>query len=313
MNTRYYIGMDGGGTKTHAVMTDAAGNIVAEHIAGPSNFQIIGVEKAADTIMTLVDMCCESVGCSTKQLRAVVCGLTGAGRIGDQKRMADGLKKYARSRKKPLANVIVESDARVALEGAFNGAPGIIVIAGTGSIAFGKDRKGNVHRVGGWGRVLGDEGSGYYIGRLGLTAVTRQIDGRGDKTSLTRAIAKQFGLADQTAIINAVYKENFDVASVAPLVLKAASNKDHVCRAIVENAVIELAWHIGVAAEKVSGRRVKKVRDKVHVCFIGGLIANDTIVSRLLKEYLAYHFPVIEIIPSMSSPSYGAAVMGMQK
>ncbi|MBP9212264.1 MAG: hypothetical protein KBF97_05645 [Bacteroidetes bacterium] len=310
MNTRYYIGMDGGGTKTHAVIMDSTGRTVAEHFAGPSNFQIIGVEKAAETIMALVDMCCESAGCSTKQLRAVVCGLTGAGRAGDQKRMADGLKKYARSQKKPLNNVIVESDARVALEGAFNGAPGIILIAGTGSIAFGKDRKGNVHRVGGWGRVLGDEGSGYYIGRLGLTAVTRQIDGRGDKTTLTRMIAQHFALNDQTAIINAVYKENFDVASIAPLVLKAASRKDHVCQAIVENAVIELAWHIGVAAEKVSGRTVKKVREKVHVSFIGGLIANDTIVSRLLNNYLAFHFPVIEIIPSMSSPAYGAAVMG---
>ncbi|NUN69715.1 MAG: hypothetical protein HUU02_08395 [Bacteroidetes bacterium] len=312
MNTRYYIGLDGGGTKTHAVMTDADGRIVAEHVAGPSNFQIIGVEKAAETIMSLVDLCCESAGCTTKQLRAVVCGLTGAGRAGDQKRMADGLKRYARLVKRPLKSVIVESDARVALEGAFNGAPGIILIAGTGSIAFGKDRAGNVHRVGGWGRVLGDEGSGYYLGRLGLTAVTRQIDGRGDRTSLTRMIAKEFGLTDQTAIINAVYKENFDIASVAPLVLKAAGNKDHVCRAIVENAVIELAWHIAVAAEKVSGRTVKKVREKVHVSFIGGLIANDTIISRLLRRYLAEQFPVIEVIPPMSSPAYGAAVLGMR-
>lgn len=313
MTTHYHIGMDGGGTKTHAVITDAQGCQLAEHIAGPTNFQIIGVEKAAETILALVEMCCDSVGCTTKEVAAVVCGLTGAGRPGDQQRMAEGLTKYAKKKKRPLQKVIVESDARIALEGAFNGAAGIILIAGTGSIAFGKDAKGKVHRVGGWGRILGDEGSGYFIGRLGLTAITRQMDGRGDKTKLTAMAAKQFGLTDQTAIINAVYKNAFDVASLAPLVLQAAAKKDAVCRAIVENAVIELAWHIGVAAEKVTAKSAQKVRQKVQVCFIGGLIANDTIVFRLLKQFLRSQFPVIEIIPAMSSPAYGAVLMAQHR
>jgi N-acetylglucosamine kinase-like BadF-type ATPase len=310
MNTQYYIGMDGGGTKTHAVITDQHGALLADHVAGPSNFQIIGVEKAAETIFTLIEMCCDSVDCSIGDIASVTCGLTGAGRVGDQKRMAEGLKKFARSKKHPLKRVIIESDARIALEGSFNGGAGIILIAGTGSIAFGKDAKGNVHRVGGWGRILGDEGSGYFLGRLGLTAITRHMDGRGEITKLTAMAAKQFGLTDQTAIINAVYKENFDVASIAPLVISAAEKRDAVCRAIVENAVVELAWHVQVAAEKLSTASKKKVKEKIHVAFIGGLIANDTLVAKLLKQYLALHFPVIEIIPPMSSPAFGAVVMG---
>lgn len=310
---RYFIGMDGGGTKTHAVITDVHGKILAEHIAGPSNFQIIGVEKAAETILALIQMCCDSVECTAKQIAAVVCGLTGAGRIGDQKRMASGLRQYARSKNMPLKKIIIESDARTALEGAFNGGAGIILIAGTGSIAFGKDGKGFVHRVGGWGRVLGDEGSGYFLGRLGLTAVTRHVDGRGDKTSLTVMIAQQFGLKDQTSIINAVYKNNFDLASVAPLVMKAAEKKDAVCRAIVESAVVELAWHVQVAAEQITVSVSKKVKEKIRVSFIGGLIANDTIISKLLKRYLETNFPVIEIIQPLSSPAYGAVVMALSE
>ncbi len=302
--------MDGGGTKTHAVIVDDNGVIVAEHTAGPSNFQIIGVEKSAETIYSLITACCESAGCTVRDLRTVVCGLTGAGRTGDQQRMADGLKKFARSKRTPLNGVIIDSDARIALEGAFNGNAGIILIAGTGSIAFGKDGSGNVHRVGGWGRVLGDEGSGYYLGRMGLTAVTREMDGRGNTTVLTNMIARRFGLTDQTAIINAVYKEGFDVASVAPLVIAAAEKKDKICRAIVENAVIELAWHVQVAAEKLSGVSQKKIKAKIPVALIGGLIATNSSLSRLLQRYLAANFPVVQIIAPMSSPAYGAAVMG---
>ncbi len=307
--SKYYIGMDGGGTKTHAVIMDQNGSVCGEHFAGPSNFQIISVEKAAETIYTLIVLCCESVGCTVKDIAGVACGLAGAGRTGDQKRMANGLKAYALRKGTSLKNVIVESDARAALEGAFHGGAGIILIAGTGSIAFGKDRKGNVHRVGGWGRMLGDEGSGYFVGRLGLTAVTRDIDGRGERTRLTGLIAKELGLTDQTEIINAVYKNGFDIATVAPLVLKAAEKKDAVCRAIVENAVIELSWHILVAAEKITGTSKKKVKEKVHVSFIGGLIANDTIIARLLKKYLAQNFPMIEVTEPMLSPAAGAALL----
>lgn len=310
---KYIIGIDGGGTKTHAVIANQSGTTVSEHIGGPSNFQIIGVEKASETIFSLIELCCESVGCEIGNISTVVCGLTGAGRPGDQHRMVLGLKNRARSKNVKLKKVVVESDARIALEGAFNGGTGIILIAGTGSIAFGKDGRGSVHRVGGWGRVLGDEGSGFFLGRLGLTSITRQMDGRGLTTQLTKMVAKKFGLSDQTEIINAVYKNNFDIASIAPLVIKAAKQKDEVCRAIIENAVIELAWHIQVAAEKISRSSTKKIREKVRVAFIGGLIANETILTRLLTQYLNENFPVIEIIQPMSSPAYGAIVMALSK
>lgn len=310
--TQYIIGMDGGGTKTHAVIASSDGKILAEHVAGPSNFQIIGVEKAAATIFSLITLCRNSVRCLPGQIAAVVCGLTGAGRIGDQKRMADGLKAYARKKKTPLKKVIIDSDARIALEGAFNGKAGIIVIAGTGSIAFGKDERGTVHRVGGWGRILGDEGSGYFIGRLGLTAVAHQIDGRGEKTMLAAMIAKKFQLKDQTAIINAVYKNGFDVASVAPMVLTAAEKNDPVCRSIVEQSVLELADHIYIASQKIEATRTGKVRSKIPVAFIGGLIANDTVVSKLLTAYVHNGIPGVEIIAPMSSPAYGAVLLATQ-
>lgn len=309
---RYIIGMDGGGTKTHAIIADLNGSVRAEHIGGPSNFQIIGVEKAAKTIYDLVKECCDSADCSIGQINAVVLGLTGAGRSADQERMAKGVQRYARSKKTKFKHVMVESDARIALEGAFKGKPGIILIAGTGSIAFGKDSRGNVHRVGGWGRIIGDEGSGYFIGRYGLTAVAHHLDGRGEKTILTKMAEKKFGFTDQTAIINAVYKNGFDVASFAPLVLEGAKKKDGVSRMIVEYAVIQLSEHIRVMAKKIRGSSGANIRSKVHLSLIGGLIANDTILRQLLIRYLQINIPQIEVIPPMSTPAYGAVVLGLE-
>ncbi|MCX6138463.1 MAG: hypothetical protein NTV54_13325 [Ignavibacteriales bacterium] len=228
---RFVIGMDGGGTKTAAVLIDKDGSTLAEHVAGPSNFQIIGVEKAAKVIVELVRECCSSAQCSPGDINAVTIGLTGAGRPADQERIGKTVLAAAKTARVKIARLSVESDARIALEGAFKGGAGIILIAGTGSIAFGKDAKGRVHRVGGWGRILGDEGSGFFIGRSGLTAITRHLDGRSPATLLSKMVAKEFGLKTQSDLIAAVYRNNFDVASIAPLVFKVAAKSDEACMA----------------------------------------------------------------------------------
>jgi N-acetylglucosamine kinase-like BadF-type ATPase len=310
-SSRFVIGMDGGGTKTAAIIATVDGQIIAEHVAGPSNFQVLGVETAAQTIYSLITECCRSAQCTPSQINGVTLGLAGAGRAPDQKRMADGLKAYAMSQGVRLKKVTVESDARIALEGAFKGDPGIILIAGTGSIAFGKDANGTIHRVGGWGRMLGDEGSGFFIGRSGLTAVTRFIDGRGEKTLLAKLIAEKFGLDDQAAIINAVYKNSFDVATIAPLVLDAAQKKDQVSRLIIEQASTELTDHVRSLEKLLAPAARKKVKAKIPVSFIGGLIANNTLLQRMLKAQLAAALPHIQVTDPMAPPAYGAVVMSI--
>lgn len=306
------IGMDGGGTKTAAIIADVHGNILAQHVAGPSNFQIIGVEKAARTLFLLIRECCKSAGVLPGEIHAMTIGLTGAGRPNDQKRMADGLYKTAASKKIKLRSVRIDSDARIALEGAFKGGAGIILIAGTGSIAFGKDEKGNVHRVGGWGRILGDEGSGFFIGRYALTAVCRHLDGRSAPTLLTKMIAKKFALKNAADIIAAVYKNNFDIAAVAPLVLEAAQKNDAVGREIVELASSELTEHIRALVPKLQAKPEKNVRKDIPLSFIGGLIANDTCLSQILREQISQSMPHVKVILPMSPPVYGAVIMALQ-
>ena len=307
----FVIGMDGGGTKTAAMIADGKGNVLAQHFSGPSNFQIIGVDAAAKTIFSLIRECCDSVKISPSEVDGMTIGLTGAGRPNDQKRMAEGLRKFAASKKVKLRNVNIESDARIALEGAFKGGRGIILIAGTGSIAFGKDAKGEVHRVGGWGRILGDEGSGYYIGKHALTAVCRHLDGRSVPTLLTKMISKKFALRTPTDIIAAVYKNNFDIAAVAPLVFDAAKKGDAASLSIVQMASEELTEHVRSLLMKIEPRKTRSVREKIPLSFIGGLIANDTLLSYALKRKISTSVSQITVIRPMAPPVYGAVILAL--
>jgi N-acetylglucosamine kinase-like BadF-type ATPase len=307
---QFVIGMDGGGTKTTAMLCELRGNILVEQTGGPSNFQIIGVDKAAEVLFDLIERCCREIGCSLDEVRSVSAGLTGAGREGDQERMRNGLIEYARRQREAFRQVTVESDARIALEGAFRGNVGIILISGTGSIAFGKDQAGNVHRAGGWGRVMGDEGSGYSIGRDALNAVTKELDGRGKPTLLTKLTAKQFGLLDQEKIITAIYRDNFDVALLAPLVIEAATSHDVEASRILNKATFELAEHVRALLNKIE--KVSRVRQKIPLAFIGSVISSDNVFSNVLRNKIVFSLPQISIVKPEAPPAYGAVLIALR-
>ena len=202
---------------------------------------------------------------------------------------------------KPIKNFIVESDARVALEGAFSGKPGSILIAGTGSIMFGKDSNGNIHRVGGFGRLLGDEGSGFHIGRSGLTAVAKEFDGRGEKTDLSILLKDKYDISNSKELILAVYKNNFDIASVAPLVIKAAEEGDEICKEIIQDEVDQLLLHV---------ESIKKLikEDKLKISLIGGTITTDNFYAKMFKKKVS-NIENVKLVEPELEPAVGAALM----
>lgn len=304
---RLVIGMDGGGTKTAAELCDASGNVLATATGGPSNFQVIGVETAARTIMDVVETCCHSVGCAPEQLDSLVAGLTGAGRPGDQERMRQAIVAEASRRGRPLRRARIDSDARIALEGAMGGRPGVIVIAGTGSIVFGKAADGCVHRSGGWGRIVGDEGSGYAIGRELFRAVAASIDDRSARTILPRLLKESFALGTQEAIITAIYRENFDIASVAPIVMDAAKKRDAVGRKILSNAAKDLIAVIAPVVAKVRGRS----RNAVPIAFIGSLLTTKNFYSTQVRTLLQRTVPGARVRPAKAPPVHGAVLLAL--
>jgi len=179
--TSLVLGVDGGGTRSTGLIADLSGNILSRREGGATNPNVVGFDESARTIFDLISGCCKEVHCSPDELRAVVLGLAGARVHEFRERIREEVNaQFLQNGSRPLP-LAVETDARIALEGAFDGGPGVVLIAGTGSIVIGKNEHGDILSVGGWGRILGDEGSGFAIGRDGVRALTAYYDGRGGK------------------------------------------------------------------------------------------------------------------------------------
>ncbi len=273
---KYFAGFDGGGTKTKCVIATEDLHILSECEGGPSNFLIIGTETVAQTVANLLEECSAKAGISPSEISASVIGTTGAGRKNDALKLKTAIIE-ALNQKEIEAIIDVVSDAAIALEGAFGGKPGAILIAGTGSIMFGKDSKGNILRVGGFGKFIGDEGSGDRIGRKGLNAISKEFDGRGKPTLLTEFVKEEFGITDGAILIQKVYSENFQPSVVAPLVFKAAEEGDQVCLQILQEETDELILHIKAMAKKIDIVPMPLV-------LIGSPITKPNVYSSLLKE-----------------------------
>lgn len=190
----YIIGIDGGGTKTHCIVTNLNGNILYECNGGASNFLVQGMEEVSETIFGLIKNCKDRLNFSYSDIMIILLGTSGAGRKSDAAKLEKVFTDYSTQRKVTFNCFKVESDATIALEGAFSGKPGSILIAGTGSILFCKDYEGRIHRVGGFGKLLGDEGGGYSIGKKGLNIISKELDGRSDISIILKLAAKKFGI-----------------------------------------------------------------------------------------------------------------------
>lgn len=303
----YVLAVEGGGTKTNSVIADENGNIIAKSTTGPSNFLIVGFEKACENIIQGLQDCINNSKINNSDLKVAMLGLTGAGRKLDQDNMRKAFKDYSTSKGFTFNSIIVDSDARISLEAAFPNKPGMILISGTGSIMFGKDGQGNLYRVGGWGRILGDEGSGFYIGKKGLISSIKQIDGRGEKTLLFDLISEKYNLNSLETIIKSIYTDNFDIAKIAPLVFEAAEKDDKIAKEILNEAADELLLHIETMLKKVN------FDDKIGLSFVGSIITNDNYIRRKIVNYINSNLKQIELIDSNNEPIYGAIVMAINE
>jgi glucosamine kinase len=234
-NGSHVLGLDAGGTKTVCLLADLDGNIVSQAKGPGANLQAMGefeVEKALHGVMDA------ALG-SRDIIPSVIClGIAGVDRGDDVAAIGAILRRIGFN-----ARTLVVNDALVALEAGANDGPGIVIIAGTGSIAYGRDAAGHAARAGGWGYVLGDEGSGYWIGRLALRAVVRQADRRGRSTLLTGHILRHFGVARPEDLIRVIYHQNLRpaaIAGVAACVQQAFDEGDESARMILQGGADEL-------------------------------------------------------------------------
>jgi N-acetylglucosamine kinase-like BadF-type ATPase len=286
----YFLGFDGGGTKTECVLADASGRVITSSTGGPSNPVRAGYTRAWFSLSDAADAVLKHEKLTTGHIRGVCAGLGGAGRSGVARRVRTFFE-----RGYPNAEVHVTTDLEIALEAAFGSSEGIILLIGTGSAAFGRDAGGRTARAGGRGPWYSDEGSAFDIGRRGVQAVALADEHRGPATALSARIFEFLQsrnwdqLGEQiTKNPDAVFPKTF------PLVAELAEDGDAVSREILASAAASLAGLASCVANELGWRD----RD-VPVAKLGGAFGRskyfDTAIDAALKKSIprAIHVPVI--------------------
>jgi len=295
---KYIVGLDGGGTKTRCVIADNSGRPVTEFSGGPSNFLSIGDEKAASNILSIIKSGLAKIDSSIEDVSVILAGVSGAGR----KLHADRLRNSLLSKlPENFTHIFVESDGRVALEGALAGGTGAILIAGTGSVIYGKDSSGRIHRAGGFGRIIGDEGSGYSIGVKTLRLVSHMLDGREKAGEMLESFSTIFHINNADDLITLVHNPGFDVASIAMFALRAADEGITQAKKILDAESDELIRQIYVMKEKTG-------LSPLTLVLIGSLIENDNYYSQLLIKKIK-GIEGLETAERKFSPEMGAVIM----
>jgi len=304
--SKYLIGIDGGATKTICTVADLNGNIIGKGSAGPSNYHNIGVEEASKAILSACEDAFRKAGLKPYKASIACLGLAGIDSPYDLKvaqNMVDSI---------DLAEkCIVVNDSITALFGATLGEPGVVVISGTGSVAAGINRVGEVKRAGGWGRIIDDKGSGYDIGRRCLLALLRSFDGREAKTSLTEAVLRRLKLESVEDLVPRVYVKGMDVdevADLAKIVASEAEKGDYIAKRILEEAAGELALLVIALA-----RRLKMEDEVVEVAVSGGVFKAGRLILDPFEQRLRMDLDKFRIIRPRFTPDIGAVVLAMKE
>lgn len=280
----YLLGIDGGGTRTTAWLADERGRVLGRAESGPSNPLKVGFEPAQQEILRAIRGAFRATGADSKpdpsKTLAVVIGLAGTDRPPVHDRLLRWIK-----RRVPARHHLLTSDAAIALAAAIGDKPGIIVVSGTGSIAFARDRSGRSHRSGGWGTLFDDAGSGFDIGRKAIAAGLRALDGRGRPTRLIHPLCRALGIRTLTDV---VWKPPSPQAMAAlfPAVLRAAGSRDLVAREILKEAGNDLA-ELALAL----ARRLRWTKKEFTVLCSGGIFQSNALVRSEFVRALRHKCP----------------------
>ncbi len=301
----YFIGVDGGASKTAALVVDENEKIRGRGIAGGSNHLRVGIEEATRNIERAVNIALVEAGIAIREVEYAYCGIAGSDHPAHRQRVIDSLMVFF-----PRGNFIVDTDARVALTGAVGFGPGIVIISGTGSVAFGRNASGQESRAGGWGPTLGDEGSGFWIAREGLSAIVRAHDGRGLATRMTELLCGEYNLCraeDLPQFVYATTTHADDIARYGKLVIEAAQLGDDVAREIMTRGGSELAECVLAVA-----RGLHMTNDTFPVAYVGGAFHAGELLLNPMSLRIHRDAPGATLAPPARPPVEGAAMMAMR-
>lgn len=300
-----YLGVDGGGTKTHAILIDEDKTILGEGFTGAGNPLRVGVENAIKNIFAAIEKACDSANRSKGDIVSAQLGLAGVRREDLRYLIRNRFRENLRIRK-----VEVTTDAEIALYAATEGKEGLVIIAGTGSVCMGRNVKGEIASAGGWGPLAGDEGGGAGIARRALQLIAKSSDGRGKPTKLSDYAVDYFRagrLEDLSVAIYAPQVDNARIAGFAQYVSQAAVEGDEVAVELLYEAGQEL----GIAASAVI-KKLKMEKRKFPIGTVGGVFKSANLVTKPLLEKVWQIAPCAFMSETQKTPGYAAALMAWQ-
>lgn len=300
-----YLGVDGGGTKTHIAIIGTDGELVCEGYAGASNPLRVGVETAVSNVIAAINSACDSVNKNRGDIVSATLGLAGV-------RRAD-LKQIIHERvveRLGIKKVQVFTDAEIALRGIGENKAGLVIIAGTGSVCIGQNAKGEKFSAGGWGPLAGDEGGGAGIAVNALHRIAKASDGRGEQTSLSDIAVDYFRAGKLENLSVAIYAPQVDnarIAGFARFVGEAAAAGDRVALEILREAGSEL----GMAATAVI-RKLNLQRSKVPIGMVGSVFRSGNLVTGPLLQTVHKIAPKAYLLDKLIKPAHSAARMAFE-
>lgn len=296
------VAVDGGQTSTLAIVATSGGKILGAGLAGPSNhvYEPGGLARLESALRQSIDRALQSAGYAAEQVSHACLGMTGVARETP----------IIAAQILPAAQIQIYFDMVTALAGASIAQPGVVVIAGTGSIAYGRLEDGREARAGGWGYLIGDEGSAYSIGRAALQAASQAVDRRGVPTTLTRTIPEFFQRTTMQEVRDIVYTPAIDrpqIAGLAAVVTRAAQQGDSVALDLLAEAGQELAE----AAVAVM-RQLNTLEAGMKVYTTGGVFKAGALVATPFRETLLVHSRASSLSEAAFSPIVGALLLALR-
>ena len=291
-----FLGIDGGGSKTSCLIGDET-SILGSGSAAGSNLVRVGETQAREALATAIRQACAVARVVPSQIQRVCVGLAGAARPEIRDRVLQIVSELI------PGDVEVVGDIVIVLHAAFSDGPGVIVIAGTGSIAYGRNSEGDTARAGGWGFAISDEGSGHWIGRSFVAAAIRACDeGEDQNPRALESLMKSWRLETREQLIpaaNATPPPDF--AALFPMVLSLADSGDPIAREVLLQAGTELAKLAGTVI-----RRLFPQSHSVPVAMSGGVFGSSALVRQVFYNNLRSAHPEAAINPSVIEPVRGA-------
>lgn len=301
----YYLGIDGGGTKTAFEIIDEKGNILSQYTTSTCNYIQIGKENFGKVISEGAANVCANANISISDIDYACIGIPSFEEIESDTQDLINITQDALQTK----NVKCVNDVVIAWAGSLACEPGINLLAGTGSMGYGVDQKNNAVRSGGWGYFCGDEGSAYWLGKKLIELFTKQADGRMKKDKTYDIVCKKFGLKSDFEFIDVLYyklgMKRDEIAKLQLLLNEAADQGDQYAVDSYKQAAYELSQIIAAIINQLDFDKDKSI----SVSYSGGVFKAGELIFAPLREYLSGFN--IELKKPLLSPVSGAALYAL--